>query len=636
MFNIFFNIYFLVTSVLIIFYPQFITGWAGLALMGFACSNILEKREKIFLNTLILILSILIIIFPFWAIFVLGFILIIYSIAFFRKDNIPYFFFALVLILIGIITITYPSFKSYFFGILIISYSIFKISKNNSLFDFYIVFIFILGFLTIIFPHSIGFFMGILIIWYVTFKRIKKSFRKVLVPILIIMVAFYMFGTYFAYGTSENINLPNGPQITKNDRILIIAPHPDDESISSAGLISRAVKNKIPVSVVLMTNGDEGDNFLLTLQSKLFNLNPMELGIKRHYETLNAMKFLGLNESSVHFLSYHDESLVDLFNHNWDYNFPYIGMNDNNKSLYSFAYQKNAPYCGENVYKNLNEIITQFKPTIIIFPDPSDTNPDHEYTNAFVEYTLTEMKYNCEKYTYLVHKGIYWPFPRDYSPDENLLPPFQMLDGDAKWMIYPITNSELIKKGYCMDFYQSQQTGLNSILESFVRNNELFAVYPTPVVRPDNNLKYISSLEGINSIYYTDIPIDLSRGKINDLNNRVSIGFEYNNSDATLIYKSSQKISPFAMYRFHIRLFLNGSVKRMDFDFKDGKLSSDFFTINRINIKKSTYVIVENNKIVIHMPSRPFKESYAMMIDIDTFKGGMVSKTGWRVWNIKN
>ncbi len=42
----------------------------------------------------------------------------------------------------------------------------------------------------------------------------------------------------------------------KNERILILAPHPDDESIACAGIIQKALGAGAQVRIVYLTNGD--------------------------------------------------------------------------------------------------------------------------------------------------------------------------------------------------------------------------------------------------------------------------------------------------------------------------------------------------------------------------------------------
>src|SRR5258708_6499796 len=44
--------------------------------------------------------------------------------------------------------------------------------------------------------------------------------------------------------------------ITSRDRVLVLAPHPDDESLGAGGLIQKAVAAHARVRVVIATNGE--------------------------------------------------------------------------------------------------------------------------------------------------------------------------------------------------------------------------------------------------------------------------------------------------------------------------------------------------------------------------------------------
>lgn len=85
-------------------------------------------------------------------------------------------------------------------------------------------------------------------------------------------------------------------EINENSRILIIAPHPDDESIGVGGLI-----NSYPdkCQVMVMTDGRYGDN----------SVSPMELAAIREKEFINAMKVAGV--SSYHMFNVEDGSLIN-------------------------------------------------------------------------------------------------------------------------------------------------------------------------------------------------------------------------------------------------------------------------------------------------------------------------------------
>lgn len=77
------------------------------------------------------------------------------------------------------------------------------------------------------------------------------------------------------------------------ENILILAPHPDDETLMAAGLIRRALAQGALVNVCVVTNGDH----LCPDKSK---------GRRRLQESLNALRLLGVDERNVHFLGYPD------------------------------------------------------------------------------------------------------------------------------------------------------------------------------------------------------------------------------------------------------------------------------------------------------------------------------------------
>ncbi|MBE3040252.1 MAG: PIG-L family deacetylase, partial [Chloroflexi bacterium] len=89
-------------------------------------------------------------------------------------------------------------------------------------------------------------------------------------------------------------------------RLLILAPHCDDETLSSAGLILAAQRAGIQVRVVIATNGD---GFLFaTMQDfrKIYPKHPdfIRMGELRQQESLAALATLGVRPDQVTFLSY--------------------------------------------------------------------------------------------------------------------------------------------------------------------------------------------------------------------------------------------------------------------------------------------------------------------------------------------
>ena len=103
-------------------------------------------------------------------------------------------------------------------------------------------------------------------------------------------------------------------KITSKDRILILAPHPDDESLATAGLIQRAVKAGAKVRVLFATDGDNNPWPQRFLERKLqISLTDRaRWGRRRRKEALTALDLLGLRKDCVRFLGLPDQGITNL------------------------------------------------------------------------------------------------------------------------------------------------------------------------------------------------------------------------------------------------------------------------------------------------------------------------------------
>ena len=230
------------------------------------------------------------------------------------------------------------------------------------------------------------------------------------------------------------------------------------------------------------------------------------VGEYRHLETINAMNQLGLNQSSIIFLGYPDTGLRYLFGNNWDYNNLYKSNSSGNSydhSPYSFSYELNAPYCGANVVKNLEDIMNSYKPTMIFYPDDGDEHPDHWATSAFVQYTAIKTNYTGESFTYLVHKGS-WPSPLSYQATYSLEAPRDVLDLDGTWYRLNLTKDDENSKEKAINSHATQISLMQNYLMSFVRVNEIFANYPVIDIEKVSN----PDLTQMPSSSYKDLKYD--------------------------------------------------------------------------------------------------------------------------------
>ena len=115
---------------------------------------------------------------------------------------------------------------------------------------------------------------------------------------------------------------------TKDDRVLILAPHPDDEVIGTCGVIQKALKQNARVKVVCYTNGDSNELSFIVYEKRLtFKKREfLHMGEVRRKETMRAMVSLGVNPADIIFLGYPDFGTLEIFTKYWGNVTPYKGL----------------------------------------------------------------------------------------------------------------------------------------------------------------------------------------------------------------------------------------------------------------------------------------------------------------------
>jgi len=282
--------------------------------------------------------------------------------------------------------------------------------------------------------------------------------------------------------------------IKKTDRILIIAPHPDDESIACAGIIQQAVGKGANLKIVYMTNGDHNQISFIVYEKRVPFLTSefIHMGEVRRNESINAMQLLGLDSRNLTFLGYPDFGIFTIFREIWKERKPFKSMLTRiSKVPYKENFSFGAPYKGENILADLENILREYKPNKIFVSHPADTNADHKACYLFLRVALHDLAGQIPApkiYPYLVH-CVGWPLPRHYHPQLNLQPPRQFLGSQVKWSQFELTPEQLKKKYQATLCYRSQTSSTAFYLLSFVRNNELFGDYPEIELRKQASLK---------------------------------------------------------------------------------------------------------------------------------------------------
>ena len=273
--------------------------------------------------------------------------------------------------------------------------------------------------------------------------------------------------------------------LTGAQRVLVVAPHPDDETIGAAGVIQAALAQGSQVRVVIVTNGD-GQALSPLVIHKSLEMGAEEyiqMGEQRQQESLAAMQKLGLPAQDVIFLSYPDRGMLALWNGNWTEDCPlrssFTGVTS---SPYPLTFNPNATYCGQSVLDDFSAILADFRPDLIILPYPADKHPDHRASSNFALLAVAELNtrqpdFQPEVWGYLVH---YADFPE--VSDEKIAPPIQpptALSGPGtRWASLTLTPDQVQYKSTALHAYTSQQALLGKLLNSFASQDEIFVKLP--------------------------------------------------------------------------------------------------------------------------------------------------------------
>jgi LmbE family N-acetylglucosaminyl deacetylase len=214
-------------------------------------------------------------------------------------------------------------------------------------------------------------------------------------------------------------------------RLLVIAPHPDDDIITSAGVIYRARHTSpvIEVWVMYMTNGDVAGR---------------TTGLQRQVEAVDAQALLGVPEDHLVFLGYPDQSLQTLRLTNVSMPFdspnPDVGTTTfGTRGLGSAPYSRtrtgtDATNTGNNVIADMVHFLNARRPTDIFTVNENERHPDHITTYNFLMDVLPMV--SSATYNPTVHRtavwddSTVWPQAPDATQYTAPLPPARQSRGD--------------------------------------------------------------------------------------------------------------------------------------------------------------------------------------------------------------
>lgn len=139
-------------------------------------------------------------------------------------------------------------------------------------------------------------------------------------------------------------------RLAETDRLLMLAPHPDDEALAAGGLLQHAVERGAAVRVLYVSSG-ENNPWAQRVNEGKWHLDAsarVRWGARRWDEALAALACLGVPASSAQRLGFPDQGLTELL----------LGGDQELVAL-------------------LAQEIARWRPTILLVPAPWDIHPDH-------------------------------------------------------------------------------------------------------------------------------------------------------------------------------------------------------------------------------------------------------------------
>lgn len=262
-------------------------------------------------------------------------------------------------------------------------------------------------------------------------------------------------------------------------RVMVFAPHPDDETVGVGGLLHRLARERIPVHVVFMTNGD---GYQHAVEVEIDHARPtrddyLALGLLRQREALRALARVGLSKRDASFLGFPDGGLEQLWHDHWLRQHPYTSpYTQEDSPPYPHAVARDVEYDGEDLLSVVERVLRDFRPTLVVMPHPFDRHADHVHTGYFVTEAVTNLEgtgalpRGVGFLSYLVHFPS-WPatplapFDRQLTMDE--VP-------ETHWAEVDLTPEELAAKRAALARYASQLEVMDGFLRHFLCRNELF------------------------------------------------------------------------------------------------------------------------------------------------------------------
>ncbi|HYB64352.1 MAG TPA: PIG-L family deacetylase [Steroidobacteraceae bacterium] len=267
------------------------------------------------------------------------------------------------------------------------------------------------------------------------------------------------------------------PRLDGATSLLVVAPHPDDETLCCAGVIQRVVRAGGRASIVWITSGDASFLDLLLIEKSLTGSASRQraLAERRMHEARAAASLLGVPDERQLFLGYPDRGVLELLSAHHDA--PYTSRSTASAAVpYPDALFPGHAYTGASLERDFAAVLERIHPTLVLAPSPRDSHPDHRGAALLALRTMAARGELSSVRCWIVHGGEGWPSPRQLSPGLPLTR--APLSAGVPLAPFELTPAEEDLKLAAVRAYPTQLTTLAPFLLAFVRTTEVFSAAP--------------------------------------------------------------------------------------------------------------------------------------------------------------
>jgi LmbE family N-acetylglucosaminyl deacetylase len=286
--------------------------------------------------------------------------------------------------------------------------------------------------------------------------------------------------------------------------ILIIAPHPDDETLGTAGVIMQALAQNKEVVVAVLTNGDGyalAASTITGVAQENLSTREFEILAKTRQQWLkSSLALIDFPEKNLHFLAYPDGGLSTIYNAVSAT--PYTNVLSGHSSTYATdivdfhrqMFGESANYSKQAVLADLTHLIKLYRPKAIYVTSEADGHSDHQAAFWFTRDAAIAAGHNANLYTFMIHNGGNkdWPYP--YSFDLKKKFSSHTVSGELipKGVQWPPTTRmaltpEQAKRKLAMINQFKVEVQLDAgYMHAFAKSEEIF--WQVPLVVPANQM----------------------------------------------------------------------------------------------------------------------------------------------------